>query len=83
MDRKDAGQEGCRTGDIQDRIDTRQEICRTGDMQDMKDAGQERYRTEAMYDRRTHITKRENKTKPDLPSRTQYTCTIYLALFSH
>ena len=42
VDRWDAGQVGCRTGEMLDRTDAGQERCWTGRMQDRKDAGQER-----------------------------------------
>ena len=41
---RDIGQEGCRTGGIQDRRNVGREGCRTGGMQDNRDTGQEGYR---------------------------------------
>ena len=40
QDRRDVGQERCRTGEMQDRCDEGQEGCRTGGMRDRRDAGQ-------------------------------------------
>ena len=47
-DRKNAGQEGCRTEVMPDRSDAGQELCQTGRMQDRRDAEQEGSRTGGM-----------------------------------
>ena len=39
QDRRDAGQEGCRTVGMQDRRDAGEAGCRTGGMQERRDAG--------------------------------------------
>ena len=51
QDRKDAGQDACRTGRMQDRADAGQDRCRRGRMQERTDAGQDRCRTNAGVDR--------------------------------
>ena len=52
QDRRNAGQERCRTGGMQDRRNAGPEGCRRGVMPDRKNAGQEGCRTGGIQDRR-------------------------------
>ena len=51
QDRKDAGQDECRTEMMQNRTDAGQKWCRTGQMQGRNDAEQDGCRAVQMYDR--------------------------------
>ena len=51
QDRKDAGQDECRTEMMQNRTDAGQKWCRTGRMQGRNDAEQDGCRAVQMYDR--------------------------------